>query len=111
MTGFGEFIREIRLRRGLTQTQLALQVGCRHSYIAKIETGRQRGSYHLLLKLAEILSLPSDMVLLKAGLQLVNEAVKPELDCNDLEFSRLSPRLKTLLLELAGILSKYMVKS
>ena len=111
MTEFGEFIKAKRLKEGLTQRELAKRIGCKDSYIGKIEKGRQRGSYRILIKLAEALELPGDIILLKAGLQIASKATKSELNCNDLEFSRLSPRLKTLLLELAEILSKYVVKS
>lgn len=54
----GRRIRKIRVERGLTQKELASNVGIDFTYIGKIERGEQLPSLKILLKIADALSLP-----------------------------------------------------
>ncbi len=59
----GERVRDIRKECGLTQEQLAEQVGLSRPAIANIEVGRQRIYLHDLDRMAEIFRVPlSEMI-------------------------------------------------
>ncbi len=53
----GELIRWHRLRCGLTQKDLALQLGTSQSTINRIERGRQNVSLHCIARLSDILNV------------------------------------------------------
>lgn len=55
--GLPERVRELRLARGLTQTQLARRVGCADAQISMIETGQRYPSFKLGLALARALDI------------------------------------------------------
>ena len=67
-SAFGGKIRSLRLAKGWSQWDLALQVGVHVSYIGKIEceTGRGPGQA-LILRLAEALDVDRDELLHLAG--------------------------------------------
>lgn len=54
----GRRIREARLRRDRTQTDLARSLAMTRSSVANFEAGRQRVTVHLLLQIAEELDTP-----------------------------------------------------
>lgn len=59
----GAAIRRRRLRRGLTQAQLAQRVSLSRTSITNIEAGRQKLLVHTLLTIAEVLGLaPSELL-------------------------------------------------
>ena len=107
----GNHIRIARRKKGLTQAQLALRIGHRHSYIAKIENGTQRGSFTTLYKIAKVLDLPPEFLLHKAGLAPLDFMSLDEisLDLETNQFSQLDPKVKRALLELAPIMEQYLV--
>ena len=53
----GRRAQEIREHQGLTQTQLAVQVGTSQSTISQIEAGDRNPSYKMLLRLASALNV------------------------------------------------------
>ena len=62
----GKRIRDLRKSLGLTQVQLAQQVGISRASLANIEAGRQQVLVHHLLGLASALQLDSPALLLLA---------------------------------------------
>ena len=58
-TAFGAALREIRLERGITQTQLgsSLEMDC--AYIAVLEGGKKMPSLEMILRLERGLGIPS----------------------------------------------------
>ena len=53
-------LREFRMRRNLSQGQLAMQVGVDRSYITRIEQGRRTPAVGVLLRLAAFLGCAID---------------------------------------------------
>ncbi len=56
-------IRELREKRGLTQTELAQAAGITRIYVAKIEAGEKLPSIPILLKLAKALKVKAGKLL------------------------------------------------
>ena len=70
----GQQIRKIRLLRGMTQQQLAKQVGVRFQQTQKYESGHNRVSASRLVKIADALDTsPSALLGKYAGNQLVED--------------------------------------
>lgn len=109
MSELGDFLSLARKRKGLTQRELASRVNCVHTYIDKIEKGKQRGSYNILLKIAAALDLPPNLVLARAGFMVAEQRSKYDLGLEDHQFAKLSGVIKRLLLEISPILEKYLV--
>lgn len=55
---FGQRLRELRLARNLTQTQLAERCGSNHPFISNLERGVKVPSLTMVLRLAEALECP-----------------------------------------------------
>ena len=76
---FGQIVREARAKKGLSQKELAARAGVHHSYISKIESGRELPSQEKVGELANALGveklsfelaagyLPSQLVKVVAG--------------------------------------------
>ena len=60
---FGYRIRTLRKRHGLTQDQLAAQLGISTDHLGKIELGKRGTSIDLLVQLAECLNVSVDFLL------------------------------------------------
>lgn len=60
---FGKAVRELRVRQGLTQRELAEKLGVTEGYISKLETGKLSGSPHLARRIATALELSIDEAL------------------------------------------------
>ena len=58
-------LKEIRLKKGLTQSQLAEAVGVSRVTITKVELGTRNFSIATLLKVSEFLGVSSDNLLKK----------------------------------------------
>ena len=56
-------LRTIRLRRGLSQTQLAERTGLARPYLSQLETGIKSGSLDTLRRLAKVLGVSTDQLL------------------------------------------------
>ncbi|ADB49130.1 helix-turn-helix transcriptional regulator [Conexibacter woesei] len=62
---FGRTIRELRVRRGLSQEQLGLHGGLHRNYVASIERGEINPTLRTMLRLQRGLDFPlSEIVLL-----------------------------------------------
>jgi transcriptional regulator with XRE-family HTH domain len=67
---FGEKLRTLRLRRGLTLTALAQAIGyAAHGYISELETGKKLPTVELVLGVARLFNVTTD-VLLRDELEL-----------------------------------------
>lgn len=60
---FGQRVKNVRTNRGLTQAELAAQLGLTRSSIANLESGRQRIHVHHLSRLMVVLQVGSDDLL------------------------------------------------
>lgn len=68
MKTFGQTLRELRRSRGVTQRELADQVGVDFSYISKVENDRlPPPSADTVVKICEALSVPPDELLAMTG--------------------------------------------
>jgi class 3 adenylate cyclase len=56
---FGEWLKKQRSSRGLTQKQLARQIGCATITLRKIESGERNPSVQIVKRIAEIFQIPS----------------------------------------------------
>ncbi|WP_028080323.1 helix-turn-helix domain-containing protein [Solimonas soli] len=54
---FGEVLRELRLQRGLSQEQLALEAGLQRNYVSLLERGHNSASIKTLFKLSTVLGV------------------------------------------------------
>lgn len=64
MQRLGEKLRALREQRGLSTRQLSAQLGISSSgYISKLETGKQKPSLELLLKMALFFNVSTDQLL------------------------------------------------
>lgn len=54
----GETVRAIREARGISQAELADEVGISHGYMSKIELDRQQASPAVIVAMARALALP-----------------------------------------------------
>jgi transcriptional regulator with XRE-family HTH domain len=68
-----EKIRFLREQNGLSQKQLALQLGIAKAYIGHFENGRRKPSTELILKIANIFGISTDVL------------IRDELDLDDNE--------------------------
>jgi transcriptional regulator with XRE-family HTH domain len=60
---FGRVLRELRLERGLSQEQLALDAGIQRNYVSLLERGRNAATVTMIFKLAHVLDLPTSALL------------------------------------------------
>jgi transcriptional regulator with XRE-family HTH domain len=59
----GQNIKNARIERGVSQTQLARLIGFNRSSVANLEAGRQRIALHLFFLIAEALDVRPDNIL------------------------------------------------
>lgn len=59
----GTAIREVRLKRGLSQEALGLEAGLDRTYISSVERGRRNISFDSLVKIAETLDVKPSQLL------------------------------------------------
>jgi transcriptional regulator with XRE-family HTH domain len=60
----GEKLRHLRLQKGLTQVDLARQIGlASHSHVAKVEAGKDTVSLSLVMRIARLLGVSTDYLL------------------------------------------------
>ena len=77
-------LKAFREWRGLTQQQLADEVGTAKNYISQIETGRSQPGGKLLHKLARALEVPADLLLdgnEDASLEPASKFIRPAPSC------------------------------
>jgi transcriptional regulator with XRE-family HTH domain len=70
---YGQILRELRGKQGLTQEKLALEVNLDRTYISLLERGLRQPTLNTILDIAAILKIPSSHFM-----QLVEEAMKKE---------------------------------
>jgi transcriptional regulator with XRE-family HTH domain len=58
----GERIRQIRIHKGMTQTELINGI-CSNTYISKIESGKAKPSYSFIVKIAKVLEVDTEFLL------------------------------------------------
>ena len=63
MSGIGERIKEMRLKRGLSQGELARRAGLTQGFIWQVEAGRKEPGKRALIALARALSVSLDELL------------------------------------------------
>jgi transcriptional regulator with XRE-family HTH domain len=64
MKRFGKKLRALRQRRGLTLRQLASILGMgAHSHLANIETGKNKPTANLILKIADLFGVTTDQLM------------------------------------------------
>ena len=68
---FAEVIRGFRNEAGLSQTDLSEKCGIDRSYISEIEKGARNPSLGVLLKLAEGLSVPLSVLIIRTEILLM----------------------------------------
>ncbi len=86
----GSKIRQLRKERGLTQEQLAEKLNIDNKHLSRIEKGIHKPTYHVILKLAEVLNIniydfseksdlknDTDTIYLKS-LKILNSAKTPK---------------------------------
>src|SRR5580765_2793431 len=96
--GAGPLLRDWRLRRRMSQLDLALEAGVSSRNVSFVETGRARPSAEMVLHLAEQLEVPlrdRDAILLAAG-------HAPAFGARDLDAPEMTPVREAIDLVLAG---------
>jgi transcriptional regulator with XRE-family HTH domain len=69
MNRFGEKLRTLRKRQGLSQSEVGDMLDVAQSFVARIENGRQKPSVDLILKISYIFNVSAD-TLMKDELEL-----------------------------------------
>lgn len=65
---FGEFLKELRSQRKVTQRELAEKVGVDYTYISHVERGQLKPpSEQTIIKMADALKMDKDVMLAAAG--------------------------------------------
>ena len=59
---FGKVLRELRLKKGLSQEQLGFEADLRRTYVSILELGQQQPSLTTLLKLANALNIKASQL-------------------------------------------------
>ncbi|WP_346683909.1 helix-turn-helix domain-containing protein [Anaerostipes butyraticus] len=63
MVNFGSVLKTLRLKRNMTQAQLAQKLGLTKSVISAYETGLRLPSYDVLIHIAQIYNVSTDYLL------------------------------------------------
>lgn len=109
----GELIRQRRRDLNMTQEELAKVVEVKHSYISKIETGENRGSYEVLAKIAMALRLDWKEMMNTGDVRVPgwydfvagrSDSLSPILDKH---FEAFHPIIKEQLIQIGDMLSQY----
>lgn len=93
MVDFGNTLKTLRIKKNLTQAQLAQKLGLTKSVISAYETGLRLPSYDVLIHIAKIFNVSTDYLL---GLE--NE--------NQVDLSGLSEDEVSALMKLIGAMKK-----
>ncbi len=64
MPTFGEKLRVLRKKRGLTRQQLGDMLGVHNSHIVRMEKGNRKPSVDLVLKIAEVFRVTPNQLML-----------------------------------------------
>lgn len=108
MKTLGYLIRDRRKELGLTQGDLADDVGITQSYLAKIETDFQSPGTKTLIEIADILEIPIGTLMVYDMKTAPIVKALQEAKEYDSKFNKFKPEVKKLLLEIAPIVEKYL---
>jgi len=92
----GKALKEIRKHKGISQMQLAEQIGISQTSLSQIESDIKRPSVSTIKKICEILEVSEPLVYLMA----TEESDVPE--SRRMLFNALLPTLKSVVLQIAG---------
>jgi len=90
---FKERLKEVRLKRGLTQAQLAKIIGSQSSEISKLELGKVKPTYKTALKLVHALDVSYDYLFGRDDLSYYSDD-EDVVKC--LEYARDNPNIRML---------------
>lgn len=77
MERFGEKLRALRIRKGLTLKQLALELGLSsHGYISELECGKKKPTVDIVVAIAELFNITTD------------ELIKDDIEINYIKLSK-----------------------
>jgi transcriptional regulator with XRE-family HTH domain len=62
MERFGEKLRALRERHGMTQQKLAAELGFTHAHLYRLETGKKKPNAELLVKLSRLFGVSVDVL-------------------------------------------------
>lgn len=74
MTSFTNRLVQLRKKRGLTQQQIADEIGVNRGSYSNWEKGKREPSFENLIKLADILNTTTDFLLGKSNIDLGNDS-------------------------------------
>ena len=105
MVRLGAMIRERRREMGLTQKDLADDIGVSDGYIARIEIGGRSPGSKTLIKISEVLQIPLSDIF---SLSIVDAKYAPLKFASELDkqLCALPLKVKTALLELAPTIER-----
>jgi transcriptional regulator with XRE-family HTH domain len=63
MNRFGEKLRTLRKRRGLTQEQISQMLEVSRPYVAKLERGEKMPNAPMIIKIADIFGVTADQLM------------------------------------------------
>jgi transcriptional regulator with XRE-family HTH domain len=63
MNRFGEKLRALRKRRGLTQEQISQMLEVSRPYVAKLERGEKMPNAPMIIKIADIFGVTADQLM------------------------------------------------
>lgn len=63
MKRIGEKLQTLRLRRGLTMSQLAEQLDTSHAQISRVENGQRKPSAELVFKISTFFAVPVEQLM------------------------------------------------
>lgn len=93
MAEFKDRLREVRLKRGLTQGQLADAVGLKFQTISRLELGREKPTYETAIKLTKALDVSYDYLFGRDDLSYLSDD-EDVVKC--LEYARDNPNIRML---------------
>lgn len=93
MAEFKDRLREVRLKRGLTQGQLADAVGLKYQTISRLELGREKPTYETAIKLTKALDVSYDYLFGRDDLSYLSDD-EDVVKC--LEYARDNPNIRML---------------
>lgn len=70
---FGKVVRDLRVKAGLTQEELAFEAGVRRTFVSVLELGQQQPSLTTVLKIAAALKIPASKLMEKVERKVVHE--------------------------------------
>jgi len=99
----GERLAKIRIQRGYSQRKLAAKLGIGHTLISDYERGRLRLHDGLIIKLAQVLEIPSDIILGLNKKQELNHTARLRITKRVKQIEELpEPKQKTVLRMIDG---------